>query len=69
MESNSSIHKGDIGYFSKLENQMSTGGIQGLMYDLLQEDLSTFDPRNMPLNDYGFDMKTKKCFKCNFIYL
>lgn len=55
----SDIHQGDIAYFAELDRQMSVGGVQGLMYDLLQEDLSMFDPRIMPLNDYGFDMKLK----------
>lgn len=53
--------KEDIPYFKAIVDQMQNGGIQGLMYDLLNEDLKEFDPRKMPANDMGFDMKFKSC--------
>lgn len=37
--------KGDLQYFEFLKKEMSIGGLQALLYDLLQEDLSNFDPR------------------------
>ncbi len=55
----SSKHKEDIQYFKALHNQMSNGGVEALLYDLLNEDLNNFDPRIMPLNDSGFDIKIK----------
>jgi hypothetical protein len=55
----SACHKEDTQYFDEMRNQMEQGGTEALLYDLLQEDLSAFDPRKMPLNDFGFDMKLK----------
>ncbi len=55
----SADRKGDTKYFEDLEKQMSCGGLSALLYDLLHEDVSDFDPRVMPPNDSGFDMKMK----------
>ncbi len=56
----SSIHKEDTIYFEKIVKQMSEkGGASALLYDLLNEDLNNFNPRIMPPNDDGFDMKMK----------
>jgi hypothetical protein len=49
--------KEDIVYFGKIRNQLENGGHQALMYDLLHEDLTGFDPKIMPENYAGFDMK------------
>lgn len=67
---NISAHrKEDTRYFQELEHQMSQGGIEALLYDLLQEDLSDFDPRKMPPNDFGFDMKMRTASSVvKFIY-
>lgn len=55
----SSKHKEDHEYFAALEKQMNEGGYEALLYDLQNEDLSAFNPRTMPINDDGFDMKIK----------
>ena len=55
----SSKHKEDTSYFKSLISQMENGGTEALMYDLLNEDLKDFDPRIMPSNDTGFDMKMR----------
>ena len=55
----SSHRKEDIAYFQKLDQQMRQGGLNALLFDLINEDLSHFDPRQMPINDFGFDMKMK----------
>ncbi|PIS00293.1 MAG: hypothetical protein COT84_08475 [Chlamydiae bacterium CG10_big_fil_rev_8_21_14_0_10_35_9] len=55
----SSEHKEDGAYFGKVVYQLKQGGYEALLYDLQNEDLSNFDPRDMPLNDSGFDMKKK----------
>jgi phage/plasmid-associated DNA primase len=56
----SSHRKEDRHYFQALDKQMlQEGGVEALLYDLLHEDLSDFDPRKMPPNDFGFDMKMK----------
>jgi len=52
-------YKGNTIYFQELLKQMQLGGASALLYDLLNEDLSDFDPRFMPENDSGFDMKMR----------
>ncbi|MBS0627817.1 MAG: hypothetical protein JSS09_06355, partial [Verrucomicrobia bacterium] len=53
----SDSHKEDIPYFKAIDDQLENGGYEALMYDLLHEDLTGFDPRIMPENPAGFDMK------------
>lgn len=54
----SSQHKEDHEYFAALDNQMQNeGGYEALLYDLQNEDLTNFNPRKMPINHSGFDMK------------
>jgi hypothetical protein len=52
-------YKGNTAYFKALVQQMETGGLSALLFDLMHEDLMGFDPRIMPENDSGFDMKMK----------
>ncbi len=51
--------KGDQPYFQALTDQMDKKGLSALLFDLLHEDLDAFDPRKMPPNDFGFDIKMK----------
>lgn len=51
--------KEDTSYFHHFHQQMNQEGLSALLFDLLHEDLSEFDPRRMPPNDYGFDMKMR----------
>lgn len=53
----SSHRKGDELYFRELSEQMDQKGLSALLFDLLNEDVSIFDPRKMPPNDFGFDIK------------
>ena len=53
----SSHRKEDIPYFHALSEQMNQGGLSHLLFDLLNEDLHSFDPRKMPPNDFAFDLK------------
>jgi len=47
-------------FFKALEEQMlHKGGLEALMYDLLNEDLSGWHPRQMPRNSDGFDLKLR----------
>lgn len=39
---------GDGEYFKAIHDQMENGGLEALMYDLLQEDLSDWNPRQRP---------------------
>ncbi len=52
-----SHRKEDITYFNAIHQQLSNGGYEALMYDLLNENLSEFDPKIMPENFAGFAMK------------
>lgn len=66
----SSHRKGDLDYFENLQKEMYKGGLQALLYDLLQEDLSDYDPRRMPANDQGFDIKMRSAGSVeNYLYL
>ena len=49
--------KEDRNYFQALSEQMDRTGLSALLFDLLNENLDLFDPRKMPLNDFGFDIK------------
>jgi hypothetical protein len=53
----SDARKEDLRYFNKIQKQLESGGYEALMYDLQNEDLRDFDPRVMPDNFSGFDMK------------
>lgn len=56
----SSKHKEDAVYFNNIEIHMTKNkGYEALLYDLQNEDISNFNPRIMPVNDAGFDMKLK----------
>lgn len=55
----SDAHKGDTVYFAELHRQMENGGLQALLYDLLNEDLTGFDVRSKPSSTHGFDMKLR----------
>ncbi len=51
------LRKEDLAYFNKIHHQLENSGYEALMYDLQNEDLTGFDPRVMPENFSGFDMK------------
>lgn len=61
--------KEDLPYFDKIYKQLENGGYEALMHDLLHEDLIGFEPRHMPENFSGFDMKLKSALSIDrFIY-
>jgi hypothetical protein len=53
----SDARKEDLAYFNAIRQQLENGGYEALMHDLLNEDLVGFDPKIMPENFAGFDMK------------
>lgn len=57
----SSRRQGDRAYFNALNFQMENGGLEALMYDLLQEDLTDFDHSTKPKVVSGgqFDLKLR----------
>jgi len=62
-------HKEDLSYFNAILTQLQNGGYEALMYDLCHEDLSGFDPKIMPENFSGFDMKLESASSIDrFIY-
>lgn len=65
----SESRKKDHIYFKAIDEQLRSGGYEALLYDLLNEDLSDFDPRVMPANFAGFSMKLKSASRFdNFLY-
>ncbi|NNM43015.1 MAG: hypothetical protein HKM07_01555 [Chlamydiae bacterium] len=65
----SSDRKEDTSYFNAIISQLDNGGLEALMHDLLNEDLSGFDPKIMPENFAGFDMKLESAPSIDrFIY-
>lgn len=57
----SSARKGDHEYFAAIRLQMDNGGKQALLYDLLHEDISGWNPFQRPENNdlQGFDLKLR----------
>lgn len=53
----SDARKEDIPYFKAIQEQLKSGGLQALLYDLLNEPISDFDPRIIPQNTEAFDVK------------
>ncbi|KKN11301.1 hypothetical protein LCGC14_1027820, partial [marine sediment metagenome] len=50
-------HKEDHQYFNALQVQLERGGYDALLFDLLNEDLSEFNPRHLPTSDEAFSIK------------
>ncbi len=49
--------KGDQGFFADIRTERAGNGLKALLYDLLNEDLSSFNPRIMPDTLSSFDAK------------
>ncbi|MBS0620836.1 MAG: hypothetical protein JSS61_05210 [Verrucomicrobia bacterium] len=65
----SADRKEDFHYFGEIRSQLENGGYEALMHDLLHEDLNGFDPKVMPENFSGFDMKLESAPSIDrFIY-
>jgi len=52
-------HKEDNPYFAAIQNQLNDGGYEALLYDLLNEDLSGFNPRKIPDSSESFAIKIR----------
>ena len=52
-------HKEDHEYFKAIQEQLSNGGYEALLYDLLHEDLTNFNPRKMPSSTDSFSIKMR----------
>lgn len=52
-------HKEDHAYFAAMMQQLEQGGYEALLYDLLHEDLTGFNPRNFPHSVTAFHIKMR----------
>ncbi len=50
-------HKEDFEYFNNITSELEHGGYEALLYDLLNTDISGFNPRALPKNIEAFDIK------------
>lgn len=55
----SESRKEDHVYFAEIEKQLQNGGYEALLYDLLNEDLTGFNPRKFPNNNEAFSIKMR----------
>jgi hypothetical protein len=53
----SNKHKEDYPYFKEIDKELNNGGFEALLYELLNEDLTDFNPRELPLNVEAFHVK------------
>ena len=56
-------HKKDYPYFESLQNDLSAGGYEHLMHDLTTHDISSFNVREAPQSNTGFDIKLRSASK------
>lgn len=50
-------HKEDYSYFKAIDAELANGGFEALFYELLHENISDFNPRELPPNLEAFDLK------------
>lgn len=50
-------HKEDFSYFEAIHKQLENGGYESLLFDLLNEDLTNFNPRRFPNSNAAFGIK------------
>ena len=53
----SNAHKEDHKYFELIQEELNDGGYEGLLFDLLNEDISEFNPRKLPHSNEAFAIK------------
>jgi len=52
-------HKEDFSYFESIQKQLENGGYGALLYDLLNENLTNFNPRRLPNSSAAFEIKLR----------
>lgn len=61
--------KEDNAYFAAIQKQLDNSGYEALLYDLLNEDLTNFNPRRFPNSNAAFDIKMRgACSIDKYIY-
>jgi len=53
----SDAHQQDLAYFGAIDQEMKSGGLEAMLYDLQNHDLSGFEVRNVPQTQGLFDQK------------
>lgn len=49
--------KEDFAYFKTIDAELANGGLEALLYELKNEDISEFNPRELPQNKEAFQVK------------
>ncbi len=52
-------HKEDSPYFASIKEQLDGGGYEAIMYELLHEDIKSFNPRQLPATAGSLDIKLR----------
>lgn len=52
-------HKEDHEYFKAIQEELSNGGYEALLFELLHEDLTNYNPRRMPSSADSFSIKMR----------
>ncbi len=52
-------HKEDHEYFKAIQEELDNGGYEALLFDLLNEDISNFNPRKLPSSSDSFSIKMR----------
>jgi hypothetical protein len=52
-------NKQDTKFFAAMDNQMDAGGLEGMLYDLLNHDISSYNVRNVPQTDALLEQKRR----------
>lgn len=52
-------HKEDHAYFEQIQQELDNGGYEAILHELLNEDISMFNPRKLPVTSQSFDIKLR----------
>jgi hypothetical protein len=62
-------HKEDYSYFRAIDAELADSGFEALLYELLHENITDFNPRELPLNAEAFDVKMESATSAeHYIY-
>ena len=65
----SDAKKEDHAYFEAIKKQLDNGGYEALLYDILNEDISSYNPRIFPWSNESFKIKLMSTDSCTrYIY-
>lgn len=58
-------HQEDKVYFKAIDDELKNGGLEALLYELLEEDISNFNHRDFPRTDEAFGIKLMSASSCD----